>query len=477
MTSLDELERELGPHLRASYRDQLPRWEHGAAELDTSRQRGDRPPRSARSHGVVGVAAGLVVLLSTGLIWANGRPGDSTQPNPTPGQDGPASTETRTDTTLVSTTASAGTTVAPASATDPIQTSALSQTLAQGMYGSEVEMVQQRLSDLGFFPGPIDGMFGSLTTQAVWAFEKLVLGIPRSEATGQVTPEMWEHMNGDVEITPRRATDADHVEIYLPEQVMVVFDADQPVVIAHISTGALADGATAFTPWSDNAAEYCETITIDTDIDGNLLGTPEDKSICGWSYTPPGVFTAHRMVEGKRIGPLGAMWDPIYINQGIAIHGAANVPLEPASHGSIRVSRALADVLPTFIEPGDQVMIWDGQTEPEGQPAEAMHMRWDYVDPDSNATISPTVQDISCVLTERAPLRQLSDEQIDALVEYLSTTDGRPAAPGSSDGNSPERDIAPIDTCQVAEQQLHELTDEQLDALIDDLTARQPFVA
>ena len=43
------------------------------------------------------------------------------------------------------------------------------------------------------------------------------------------------------------------------------------------------------------------------------------------------------MVEGIRRRALGGMWDPVYFNYGIAMHGALNVPLEPASHGCIRI--------------------------------------------------------------------------------------------------------------------------------------------
>ena len=65
-------------------------------------------------------------------------------------------------------------------------------------------MVQQRLKDLGFEPGPIDGAFGDLTRAAVWAFEKLVMQTPRDEATGKVTDEMWQRMQDPIAIAPRR---------------------------------------------------------------------------------------------------------------------------------------------------------------------------------------------------------------------------------------------------------------------------------
>lgn len=264
----------------------------------------------------------------------------------------------------------------------------IGRTLGDGVVGDDVEMVQQRLKDLAFDPGPVDGQFGTLTKQAVWAFEKLVMDVPRSQATGQVTPAMWDRMQDPITIQPRRPTGglADHTEIYLPQQVMIVFHADRPALVAHISTGELAPGATGFTPWHEMADEYCEIVRYDTDNEGNLLEEPVEKDVCGRSYTPPGVFKAYRKVEGVRNGPLGGMWDPIYVNQGIAIHGALNVPLEPASHGCIRVSQHLGRYLQSILEIGDRVLIWDGVTEPEQQPEEATKMRWDYENPNSTST-------------------------------------------------------------------------------------------
>ena len=85
--------------------------------------------------------------------------------------------------------------------------------------------VQQRLTDLGFWPGPVDGYFGDETRRSVWAYEKLVLGVPFDEPTGAVTPEMWTDMQDPFVIQPRRTDSTpNHTEIYLPEQVIAVFD-------------------------------------------------------------------------------------------------------------------------------------------------------------------------------------------------------------------------------------------------------------
>ena len=95
--------------------------------------------------------------------------------------------------------------------------------------------MQQRLTDLAFDPGPVDDYYGSATIRSVWAFKKLVLGIPREDADGTVTPEVWERMFAPVDIAPRRTPGGRHLEVYLPEQVAVLF-ADG----AALATAALA---------------------------------------------------------------------------------------------------------------------------------------------------------------------------------------------------------------------------------------------
>jgi L,D-transpeptidase catalytic domain/Putative peptidoglycan binding domain len=239
----------------------------------------------------------------------------------------------------------------------PLVTTHLDQPLGFGMAGSSVERLQTRLKELGFEPGPIDGQFGNLTRMAVWAYEKLVLQVPRAEARGIVTDEIWQHMQQPIRIEPRRwhskgQTTRSHTEVYLPEQVVAFFVDDEVVLISHISSG---DGQ-----------EWKEVVTIDPGEFNNENGTePLVRREIGVSQTPGGVFRFDRMVEGLRNSALGGMWDPAYFNYGIAIHGALNVPLEPASHGCIRMPQTIGKLFHQYIDVGDQVFVWDGVKEPE----------------------------------------------------------------------------------------------------------------
>jgi|GEM_PF-60795 len=263
--------------------------------------------------------------------------------------------------------------------TAPQTTSVLSRTLTRGVVGDDVEAVQQRLTDLGFVPGPIDGIYGDETIKSVWAYEKLVLGVESSNPSGQVTPAMWEAMQEPFVIQPRRPDSTpNHTEVYLPEQVLAVFHDDVPVMITHMSSGT--------------GEEWCEEVTISPGEYGNRDGT-EDlvRGECGRSETPGGVYEFYRQVEGIRESALGSMWNPMYFNYGIAIHGAMNVPLQPASHGCIRIPLNISENLQSLSSMGDQIFVWDGIKEPEEYGSPPPTFNW--IDPnyETTTTTSTTV--------------------------------------------------------------------------------------
>ncbi|MDA9293096.1 L,D-transpeptidase family protein, partial [bacterium] len=340
-----------------------------------------RKPARARSgdagaanRAPIIAAIGLIVaIVGVGVVGAAGNE-DSTPtapPSQTVAPFVPVSTIAQPVSDPTATTA---TSIAPAAITP------LSQTLSRGVQNDEVRQLQNRLVELGFDPGPTDGIFGLMTTQAVWAFEKIIVGTPRNEATGSVDQAMWERLMSDVSITPRRPTNgqADHTEVYLDEQVMIVFQRDTPVLVSHISTGEL--DATG------KPAEYCEEATYDTDAQGRELEEPITKAVCALAKTPGGVFTYKRKVEGKRVSPLGGMWDPVYFNYGIAVHGAENVPLEPASHGCVRIPMHISEYFQDTISIGDRILVWNGDDKPENVSERESLPSFDYPDPSVTTT-------------------------------------------------------------------------------------------
>lgn len=263
--------------------------------------------------------------------------------------------------------------------TDPaIEKTRLAEELKINSTGLAVLALQNRLKELAFDPGPADGYFGFATHQAVWAFEKLVLRRPPGDVTGVLTDEMWQIMQDPIEIAPRRLKSQTfgerptHVEIYLPEQVLILFTDDKPALITHISSG------------SDKA--WCDVITYQINDYAEELPEPRTADMCGDSETPGGLFAFYARYEGNRLGTLGEMWNPVFFNYGIAVYGSNNVPLEPDSHGGVRIPMFIADYFPSLVENKDRVYVFDDVREPEEYSREDKQPASYY--PNPNATTS-----------------------------------------------------------------------------------------
>jgi peptidoglycan hydrolase-like protein with peptidoglycan-binding domain len=295
----------------------------------------------------------------------------------------------------------------------------LPRELVKGATGEDVKMVQQRLYDIGFDPGGVDGVYGTSTIQAVWAFEKLVLGTPPDKVTGQVTPAIWQRMEQPLGVQPLRPNGSPtHVEVYLPQQVLVVFRDNSPILISHISTGSNQD--------------WCEVVKVDNDD-----GTQTEKGICGKSITPGGVFSFNRRRAGWREGELGRMWNPVYFNYGIAVHGAGNVPSYPASHGCVRIPMHIGNYFPSLVKYGDQVFVFDGIKEPEAYGAQVPP--FNTPDPNYTTTTSSTTTTTTVAPTTRpAPTQAPTTPAPPPPTEPPTTpAPASTAAPGNGQGGEP----------------------------------------
>jgi hypothetical protein len=327
--------------------------------------------------------------------------------------------------------------IATVETTAPIMKSQLDRTLAKGVAGGDVQEVQQRLTDLGFAPGPTDGIYGDETIKAVWAYEKLVLGVESNRPSGQVTPEMWNAMQESFVIQPRRPNSTpNHTEVYLPEQVLAVFQDDEPVLITHMSSGT--------------NEEWCEEVTISPGEYGNRDGEePIMRGECGRSNTPGGVFEFYRQVEGIRDSALGSMWNPVYFNYGIAIHGALNVPLQPASHGCIRIPLNISEGLQDLMGMGDKVFVWDGESEPEETGAPPPTFNW--LDPDYETTT--TVPESTTTVPESTttvPTSTVETTTVAPTTQQATTTvaSTTPSAPATTE---PPASTSPTTTTTTVE--------------------------
>jgi peptidoglycan hydrolase-like protein with peptidoglycan-binding domain len=243
--------------------------------------------------------------------------------------------------------------------------------VAKGAKGDDVARIQDRLKQLGFDPGPVDGMFGTATVQAIWAYQRL-LGKTRKEADGVVTPQLWDRMQDPFPLAPYDAqASGTFLEVDLVRQVAIVWNDKTPKLITHISTG--------------NGKDYCSDI----------------GAWCSNATTPAGAYKVSRKVPGWRESDLGKLYNPVYFNGGIAVHGSENVPNYRDSHGCVRIPMHVAEYFPTLMRKGDEVLVYDGVKLPReyGEVAAPPN-----IDDPSRTTTLPPEETVPPVATTVAPV-------------------------------------------------------------------------
>ena len=247
-----------------------------------------------------------------------------------------ASTQSST-TTLPPTT----TTTAPPVALPPVT---VPEGMARGASGPEVLAYEQRLADLRYDPGKLDGVFDGATVYAVQAFQK-VQGMDRN---GRITDDV--RMKMEPSAFPQALVPyggANRVEIDLARQVLFLYKDNALRLISTISTG--------------NGRRYC--------VDGSSAR----------AMTPGGTFAFTWRWNGWRTSRLGRLYNPVYFNGGIAIHGSLSVPTQPASHGCVRIPMHIAKYFPSLVTQGDGVHVLFGESAPvpfnEQAPAEIIRTK------------------------------------------------------------------------------------------------------
>jgi peptidoglycan hydrolase-like protein with peptidoglycan-binding domain len=197
------------------------------------------------------------------------------------------------------------------------------QLLKAGNIGPRVKRLQKRLTGLGYRPGPVDGRFGAATASAVLAFQKRE-GLERDGVAGPGVEKALEHPKA----AGPRPGPTPRIDIDIARQLVFFVSKDGSVTTLNSSTG---NGETYSVPSGG------------TDV----------------AYTPVGTFTVIRKIPGDEHAPLGTLHSPMYFYRGWAIHGAANVPAYPASHGCARISNADADWLYPQVALGTPVIVYD----------------------------------------------------------------------------------------------------------------------
>lgn len=192
-----------------------------------------------------------------------------------------------------------------------------------GSEGPEVLHVQQRLTELGYRAGPVDGRYGAQTASAVLAFQKHE-GLQRDGITG---PQVLGAIDGPtVGAGPQGGPG---LEIDLDRQIMFVVGLDGSSTILNVSTG--------------NNERY-----------------RHPAGYTAVAVTPTGDFAVERKIDAEERAPLGVLYRPMYFKGGYAVHGSRSVPAYPASHGCVRVSYEDEDWLFPIIRLGTPVRIYGG---------------------------------------------------------------------------------------------------------------------
>jgi hypothetical protein len=191
----------------------------------------------------------------------------------------------------------------------------------------EVGEARRRLSELGFWVNAEGDLDEASLRHALSAFQKIE-GRPR---TGILTADELVALR-HAHIPVPRETGFAHIEIDLCRQVLFLVEVDgMPLRILPVSTGS----GECFTE-----------------------GGRTRRAI-----TPLGRIVITRKIKGWRKSPLGLLYYPNYIFDGVAIHGNPSVPHVPASHGCIRIPMFAAQEFSDLTPVGLAVIIYDSSTE------------------------------------------------------------------------------------------------------------------
>ncbi len=189
--------------------------------------------------------------------------------------------------------------------------------LKAGSEGDAVRLLQQKLTALGYWAGQVDGDFGDVTQQAVFALQKAA-GLPR---TGSVTAETEAALTAGTRPTAKSRS-GKLIEVDLAHGLLLFVTNGHVDYAINDSTGG------GYVYYEDGQRDV--------------------------AITPKGRFTTYRVVNGPDRSPLGLLIRPRYFYEGFAIHGDDYVPAQPVSHGCVRVSAAAIN------------WIWDNNLDPIG---------------------------------------------------------------------------------------------------------------
>jgi N-acetylmuramoyl-L-alanine amidase len=270
-----------------------------------------------------------------------------------------------------------------------------------------VRAVQSVLTELGVYTGPLDGIYGPGTTEAV---TKVQEGAHITEHAGQVDAATLAAM---VDLWRKRDIPAPQtVDTKGPDLLKL---GDTSADVAKVQRRLAALGYRPGTPDGQFGVETLSAVTafqkhegldrdgvvgavvrkhlehptgagpksmaptphVEVDLDRQIAFvvlpggvtildvstgsgktyTDPGSSVQQVAYTPTGTFAVYRAVDAPVVAPLGTLYKPLYFKAGWAMHGEPLVPPYPASHGCVRTHDWDQDWLFPQIPVGTQIVI------------------------------------------------------------------------------------------------------------------------
>ncbi len=187
---------------------------------------------------------------------------------------------------------------------------------------AQIREAERRLSELGYWTGPVDGVFDEATRSALIAFQKW----EGQAISGKLTLEELEAIRNGLPPKPRDPG-YEHVEVDVDRQVLLLINEQDVVRVLPVSTGS----------------------------DKQFM----DQGQMSVAYTPRGRFVVYDKTYGWENGDLGSVYYANYISGGVAIHGYLTVPTTAASHGCIRIPMFAARQVSRLLPVGTIVLVYD----------------------------------------------------------------------------------------------------------------------
>ncbi len=270
---------------------------------------------------------------------------------------------------------------------------------------------QQRLTDAGFDPGPVDGLYGRRTRAGLEAFQRHV-GIAVTGRVDAATSEALRNFTGSAPTTSTPTPTAPDTSdpdtgssslreaqralangpfdpgpidgrygtktknaIWALEKLAGIamngqWSSDDQAALQRVLDGRVGG------PVSSHSRRWVEvdlsqqlmkvydpgrTVPVLVSHVSSGSGIPwRQGRYSGRSITPVGNFTIFRRISGWRQSSLGigSLYNPLYFTtSGIAFHGSRSVPSYPASHGCVRVPMHIAEYLPAMLPNGTPVVV------------------------------------------------------------------------------------------------------------------------